>query len=188
MYRLLSAVFVLVSLLFAAAPLTWPASIEGVTFKEHITVNGRRLHLHGTALLKHLIVIKAYVGGLYLANGVATDRVLSDVPKALVLNYFHEIPAENFAKATTTMIEKNVSKSAFQNLKPRIDQMNALYRSVSPGDEYQAAYIPGAGTSLALNGKELGIVPGSKFAFAYFSIWLGEKPISKSFRDVLLGK
>ncbi|MFP4227031.1 MAG: chalcone isomerase family protein [Desulfobacterales bacterium] len=174
--------------LAAAAPLTGAAEIEGVTFEERIRVDGEDLQLRGTALLKHLIVIKAYVGALYLPKERAAAKVLSNVPKALILHYFHEIPADDFARATTKMIEKNVDEAEFQKLKPRIEQMNALYRTVSPGDEYQAAYIPGSGTSLALNGERLGVVPGEEFARAYFAMWLGKNPISKSFRDRLLGR
>ena len=172
----------------AAVPLTGAAEIEGVTFEERIRVDGEDLQLRGTALLKHLIVIKAYVGALYVPEEISAEKVLTDEPKALLLHYFHEIPAADFAKATTKMIEKNVDEAEFQTLKPRIEQMNALYETVSPGDEYQAAYIPGVGTSLALNGEKLGVVPGARFARAYFAMWLGENPISKSFRDRLLSR
>mgnify|MGYP006288554709 FL=1 len=172
---------------YAAAP-AGAAEIEGVTFEDEISVDGTVLKLQGTALLKHLVVIKAYLGALYLPKDISAEKVLTDVPRALVLHYFHEIPAADFAKATTKMIEKNVDKAEFEKLKPRIEQLNALYETVSPGDEYQAAYIPGVGTSLTLNGDELGVVPGARFARAYFAIWLGENPISKSFRDRLMGR
>ena len=160
--------------------------IEGVSFKETLTIDGQQLKLKNTALLKHLIVIKAYVGGLYLPEGILPDKVLSDIPKALLLHYFHKIPAADFAAATTAVIKDSVSDTVFKELEPRIDQMNMLYRDVKPGDEYTASYIPGSGTSLALNGETLGTVPGAGFARAYFAIWLGENPISKSFRDRLL--
>ena len=188
MKKWITAVIVLSCLVFAGTAPAAAAEIEGVTFEKHLTVSGEELDLRGMALLKHLIVIKAYVGALYLPEGTASGKVLTDVPKALVLHYFHAIPAADFAKATTAMIEKNTPENEFKALKPRIDQLNALYRDVAPGDEYQAAYIPGIGTSLALNGKELGIVPGLEFARAYFAIWLGANPISKSFRDRLLGR
>ena len=188
MYRIFVILVVFGFLVAAAVPLTGAAEIEGVTFEERIAVDGEDLQLRGTALLKHLIVIKAYVGALYVPTEISAEKVLADVPKALLLHYFHEIPAADFAKATTTMIEKNVDEAEFQTLKPRIEQMNALYETVSPGDEYQAAYLPGVGTSLALNGQKLGVVPGVRFARAYFAMWLGENPISKSFRDRLMGR
>lgn len=39
---------------------------------------------------------------------------------------------------------------------------------------------------LALNGKPLGTVQGNNFARAIFSVWLGEDPIDRGFRDTLL--
>mgnify|MGYP006285437007 FL=1 len=189
MNRILTAAAVFVLFGFTGPPLLQAGEIEGVTFKETLTVDGQKLQLKNTALLKHLVVIKAYVGGLYLPAPVSPGNVLSaDIPKALVLHYFHRIPAADFAEATTAVIRENVSDAVFRELEPRIDQMNMLYRDVNPGDEYRAAYIPGVGTSLARNGETLGTVPGSNFARAYFSIWLGENPISESFRDRLLGR
>jgi hypothetical protein len=32
----------------------------------------------------------------------------------------------------------------------------------------------------------MGSVPGHDFAVAYFGLWLGDKPINKTFRDALL--
>ena len=189
MNRILTAAAVFVLFGFTGPTMVRAGEIEGVTFKETLTVDGLKLHLKNTALLKHLVVIKAYVGGLYLPERILPANVLSaEIPKALVLNYFHRIPAADFAEATTAVIRENVSDAVFRELEPRIDQMNMLYRDVKPGDEYRAAYIPGVGTSLARNGETLGTVPGAGFSRSYFSIWLGENPISESFRDRLLGR
>lgn len=43
-----------------------------------------------------------------------------------------------------------------------------------------------ADRQLVLNGKPLGTVPGNDFASAIFSVWLGEDPIDRGFRDTLL--
>ena len=48
-------------------------------------------------------------------------------------------------------------------------------------------YIPGRGTELALNGETKGLIKGANFAVAVFSIWLGSKPINKSFKRQILG-
>ncbi|MEJ2519407.1 MAG: chalcone isomerase family protein [Desulfuromonadales bacterium] len=55
------------------------------------------------------------------------------------------------------------------------------------GDRYRLIYRPGTGTELRLNDRRLGTIPGDDFAVAYFSLWLGEQPIDKRFRDRLLG-
>lgn len=183
--RILCAAFLL---MLSTAPLN-AAQIEAVEFNERwSTAQQKVLTLRGVALLRYMIIIKAYVGAFYLDENLTADQLLNDGVKRLELHYFHAIPAADFVKSTTIMIENNVSPRQFNKLRPQIEQMNALYRDVKPGDRYAATYIPGVGTELALNGKPLGVVPGFEFANAYFSIWLGEHPIDKGFRNHLLGK
>jgi len=184
MNRLVCAALIL---LVWATPLH-AAQIEGVEFNETHAAQGTTLTLRGVALLRYMVVIKAYVGALYLDRNQAAEEIFQDVPKRLELHYFHAIPAADFAKSTRIMIEKNLPDPQAKSLDPKIAQMNALYRDVKPGDRYGATYLPGVGTELALNGKPLGIVPGADFAAAYFGIWLGKNPIDKGFRDHLLGK
>ncbi len=183
-----SSGFAIFLLLFLLAAPVLAAKIEGVTFADNATVDGENLPLQGTALLRHLVFIRAYVGAFYLKNGIPAEKVLAgSVKRKLVLHYFHNIKAEAFAKATTVMIQKNTSAETFTALQPKIDKLNNLYRDIQAGDRYQAIYNPGIGTSLALNGKPLGVIPGSDFSAAFFSIWIGENPIDKDFRDRLLG-
>jgi hypothetical protein len=181
---------ILFSLLFfflESSPLP-AAQIEGVDFENSVIINGENATLRGTALLRYIIVIKAYAGAFYLREGVSGKDALEDAERRLVLHYFHAIPAEDFAEATREMIKKNVTIARFNALQPEIAQLNALYKDVKPGDEYTATYVPDRGTELALNGRVLGVVPGSEFSAAFFSIWIGKHPIDKGFRDKLLGK
>ena len=164
------------------------AQIEEVTFDDAAVVNGKSLPLRGVGLLRYMIFIKAYVGAFYLDKDISSDQVFSDVEKQLVLHYFYAISAEDFTEATSDIIEENVSPQQFAALRPRIDALNALYRDVKPGDRYTATYVPGVGTSLALNDTVLGTVPDAEFANAFFGIWIGENPIDTRFRDQLLGK
>ncbi|MDY6904335.1 MAG: chalcone isomerase family protein [Thermodesulfobacteriota bacterium] len=170
---------------FATLPV-FSATIENTSFAPDVTVNGKRLTLRGVSLLRHLVFIKAYTGAFYLAAGEPAAEALGDVERRLVLHYFHAIPAREFADATTQMIEKNVSPDQYRQLMPHIREMNGLYRDVKPGDRYIATFIPGTGTQLSLNDQLLGTVANSDFAAAFFSIWIGDHPIDKGFRDDLL--
>jgi len=162
-------------------------SVAGVAFESERRLDGRVLTLRGTALLRWMLFAKAYAGAFYLAEKADTANALGEAPRQLVLHYFHGIPAEDLAEATEAMIRKNLASDQYKAMKPKIDQINALYQDVDPGGRYTATYIPGTGTTLALNGEPLGTIPGAAFAEAYFSIWIGEKPIDKKFRDKLLG-
>ena len=160
--------------------------VDGVRFNRTVDAMDQRLHLHGAGLLKYMVFIKAYAGALYLPESVPSEQVLKPVAKQLVLEYFHPIKGEDFAKATRKKIADNVTADQVNVLQSRIDNLAALYRDVKPGDRYALTYIPDKGTTLSLNGKPLGSIPGDDFARAVFAIWLGVNPIDQKFRDQLL--
>ena len=162
------------------------AEVAGKKFSETYVANGKTLQLAGTGLLRYW-GFKAYTGALYLEKEAAVDDVLSDRAKRLELEYFRAIKGEDFGPATDKFIAKNVDAATYERLRPQIEYHNSLYEDVEPGDRYSLTYIPGRGTELALNGEPKGIIEGTEFAAAVFSIWLGSKPINNSFKNQILG-
>lgn len=160
--------------------------LEGVRFVARHQVGDARLDLNCVALLRYKYVIKAYVAALYLGSGVAPGDVLGDVPKRLEITYFWNLDGDDIAKAGDEILAQNVDAETRATLRPRLDEINALYEDVKPGDRYALTYLPGVGTELSLNGQRKGVIPGADFADAYFRIWLGEQPIDTAFRDQLL--
>ena len=53
--------------------LAYGAEIEDVVFEDSVTVDGKTLSVRGAGLFRYLGVIKAYVGALYLDEGIATE-------------------------------------------------------------------------------------------------------------------
>ncbi|MFO7716347.1 chalcone isomerase family protein [Desulfosarcina sp.] len=160
--------------------------VDGVRFDKTVNAMDQRLHLHGAGLLKVMVFIKAYAGALYLPESVPSENVLKPVAKQLVLEYFHPIKGEDFARATRKKIADNATADQVNGIQSRIDNLAAMYRDVKPGDRYALTYIPDRGTTLSLNGEALGSIPGDDFARAVFAIWLGANPIDQKFRDQLL--
>jgi len=163
------------------------AEIDGAYFKESLIVNSTTLTLAGTGLLRYW-GFKAYVGAFYLEAGSPIDGALSDRAKRIELQYKRSIKGQDFGPATDKSIAKNIDPAALKRLRPRIDYHNSLYEDVQPGDRYALTYIPGRGTELALNGESKGVIEGADFAAAVFSIWLGSKPMNKSFKEQILGR
>jgi hypothetical protein len=159
-----------------------------VAFPPSYTVSRTTLELRGKSVLHYLMVIKAYAGAFYLEKGATGRKALADVAKRLELEYFHAIEAEDFARATRTMIAKNISKKHYMRLRKRVEEFNALYRNVKPGDRYAITYLPGKGTTLTLNGRPLGTIAGYDFSYALFSVWIGKNPIDKKMKKELLGR
>ena len=163
------------------------AEIADVKFEKRFQTPETDLELRGVGLLRYLGLIKAYAGAFYLEEGTSIDEALADRAKRLEVEYFRSFKGEDFGPATVKMMEKNFDKDTIERLRDQIDHHNSLYEDVEPGDRYALTYIPGKGTELALNGKPKGVIEGAEFAFALFSIWLGEKPIDESFKRQIMG-
>jgi hypothetical protein len=157
-------------------------------FTPEAAVHGETLLLRGTGRLVWMRVVTVYDAALYLPADVPGKDVLRDVPKRLELRYHVSIKGEKFGESAVPFLEKNVPAEELARLKPRIEQLNGFYRDVKEGDRYALTYVPGKGTTLSLNGNPLGTIDGADFAAAYFTIWLGAKPISDTLRDELIGE
>ncbi len=162
------------------------ADIEGVHFAEQYQRGDLILELHCVGLLRYKILFKGYVAGLYLGPVADPPDALADVSKRLEMSYFWRIDGADIREAGDRILAQNVAPDTLAGLRPRLEQINALYDSVEPGDRYALTYVPGLGTELALNGRSKGVIPGADFAAAYFRIWLGERPIDTALRDQLL--
>ena len=161
--------------------------IENVVFDKQVMAGQQVLEIKGAGILRYLRFIKAYAGALYAQPGLAPAAILSDTPKRLEIEYFHDLKGKDFGPATYKGLSKNLDAAAIERLRPRIDYHNSLYVDVQPGDRYALTYIPGKGTELALNGRTMGVIEGADFAAAIFSLWLGEYPYDTKFKKALLG-
>lgn len=161
--------------------------IKDVRFEDKVVVNNEELTLNGLDVLKWAMLFDVYAGAFYLPADASASKWTEDIPKKLELSYFRDIQAEGFADASDKILKDNLSAEKYATLKERLATFYGFFQDVKPGDRYSINYTPGNGTELRLNGKVMGSVPGHDFAVAYFGIWLGENPISKSFRDKLLG-
>ena len=160
--------------------------IEGIRFSKTYVAEGKNLRIIGVGLLRYW-GFKAYTGALYLEEGTPVDQVLTDRAKRIEIEYLRAIKGEDFGPATDKSIAGNVDAATYDRLRPQIAYHNSLYEDVQPGDRYSLTYIPGRGTELSLNGEPKGIIEGSDFAAAVFSIWLGPKPINNAFKNQVLG-
>ena len=184
-----SNIYVL-SLVLAVAVISVPAAqatvIEGSVFQESLLIEDTKLDLTGTGLFRYW-GFKAYVGALYLENGSTVDEVLLDRAKRIELEYRRSIKGKDFGPATYKVLAKNLDAKTIDKLRSRIDYHNSLYEDVRPGDRYSLTYIPGKGTELALNNERKGIIEGADFAAAIFSLWVGPRPMNKSFKKQIMG-
>ena len=98
---------------------TGTITISGVVFDKTVAINGRTGALIGAGLLRYRVLFKGYVAALYLERGNASGEVFKDIPKSLVIQYFHAIDAQAFISSTRqgfmwgTFLTSVVSASGF---------------------------------------------------------------------------
>jgi hypothetical protein len=159
--------------------------VEDVPFHAARGQGNDALRLHGGAKLKWLL-FDVYVAGLYLPPEAAAERALEDVPKRLEFHYLVSIDGKDFGPAGEKILQRNFTPEELSPLAGRLARIRDAYRDVKEGDRYALTYVPGVGTELSLNGSPLVTIEGADFARAYFSIWLGKKPLDEGFRRELL--
>ena len=172
----------------AATPSLRGAIISNVQFVDELFVSDLKLTLLGTGLYYYKLFIKVAAAALYMDETTPRSEVLADVAKRLEMQYFWGVKASDLVAGSDALLSRNLDVATRDKLDPQIQEMFKLYRDVAAGDRCAFMYIPGAGTSLLVNGKRLGIVPGAEFAAAYFSIWFGDKPLDAGLKQSLLGR
>lgn len=184
-YRSAIQIFALIAIISILPP-GEAAEVNGINFNDEYVAGATVLKIRGAGVLRVMAFVKVYAGVFYLPEDTPSNMVLDDVPKRLEVEYFRSIAGHEFGLVTHKKISENVDPQTYERLQPRIEYHNSMYQDVQPGDRYSLTYIPGRGTELALNGVSRGVVEGADFAAALFSIWLGPKPLSDSFKKNLL--
>jgi hypothetical protein len=174
------------SVIWATPAPTGSAEIEGVQFADRFESAAGSLELQGVGLLRYRVVFRGYVAALYLPPKVPSRRALGGVSKRLVLEYFWSIPGSAFGPAGEEVLARTRSDVEMSRLRERLDRIADVYEDIEPGDRYALAYEPGSGTRLEKNGRPLATIEGADFAAAYYSIWLGADPVSRTLRRMLL--
>ncbi len=159
------------------------AENSGIQYRDQITVDGRELSLHGIGLLKWKYLVKVYLVGLYKPGNVPVEKVLEDIPKRLEYYFFVDMKASDFQDTGFQLMARNVGEEKAKSLLEELEALNSLYQDVKEGQRYTLTYLPGKGVEMALDDEVLGLVQGAEFAGAYFSIWLGPDPVSKSLQE-----
>ena len=181
--RLLVVVFCFCISLLTLAGNAVAAVNKGIQFQDEISVDGGIITLYGIGLLKWKYLVNVYLVGLYKPENIPIKLVLEDVPKRLEYYFFVEMKASDFQNTGFQLMGRNVGEEKARRLTRELENLNKLYQDVKAGQRYTLTYLPGKGVEMALDGKVLGLVPGAEFAAAYFSIWLGPDPVSRSLQE-----
>lgn len=161
--------------------------VAGVTMPDSIRVAGQELHLNGMGLRKEKLFFKVDVVALYVQKPSSNAEAIikADEPKEIALSMLRDISRDTFVEAVEHAIARN-SSPELPALRSRLDTLEQALPPLKKGDMLDFAYLPGKGTLLRGEGREI-TIPGKDFADALFTVWLGPKPLNNELKHELLG-
>ena len=163
-------------------------SLAGVTLPDTEQVGGTQLVLNGLGL-RTKFMVKVYVAGLYLEQKSSDPSAIinADAPKRIVMQFLHNASKSQMSDAFNESFNDN-SPEAVKTMKADIDRLLSALEPVKVGDQMVFTYVPGTGTTFAMNGKEKLTIAGPAFGPVLFSVWLGPKPPNGDLKKGMLGQ
>jgi Chalcone isomerase-like len=164
------------------------ASLAGVTLPDTAQVGGKTLVLNGMGI-RTKAIFKIYVGGLYLEqkSSDANAIIKADAPKQIVMKFVHVASKSQMTDAFNEGFSDNAPE-ATKTMKAQINQLVGGLDAVKIGDTMVFTYIPGTGSSMAINGQNKVTIADPAFGPVLFSVWLGPKPPNADLKKGMLGK
>lgn len=172
-----------------AASSVQAAEVAGVKLADTVAVNGQKLSLNGAGLRKKMF-IKVYVGGLYLAAKQSNPQAIlaADAPRQMTLNFTFDVDKGKMSEAWSEGLAAN-TPNASAEVKKAIATLASWMQDMKKGESLQLTYVPGTGTSVTINGKAKGTLPGKATADAILATWIGPNPgPGEDFKKALLGR
>src|SRR5271157_1353000 len=164
------------------------ASLAGVNMPDTVQVGGKTLVLNGLGLRTKMMV-KVYVAGLYLEQKSSDPNAIikADAPKQIVMHFVHGASQSQMSDAFNDSFKDN-SPDAVKTMKADIDRLLGALEPVKVGDQMVFTYVPGTGTTFAINDKEKLTIAGPAFGPVLFSVWFGPKPPNAGLKKGMLGQ
>jgi hypothetical protein len=184
MRTILPAAAIGCALIYSAATVH-ARDLADVTMPAVVKADGRILARNGTGVGKKLFVY-VYLIGLYLDRKTTDAQIAirSDQGKRIALTMLRNVSRQQFVQAVEKGMIRN-SGVPMPSLRTRLDLLEQALPDLTEGDVLDFTYLPGSGTVVRGQGRELKI-PGKDFADALLSVWLGTQADSSTLRHDLL--
>ncbi|MCG8016922.1 MAG: chalcone isomerase family protein [Candidatus Thiodiazotropha sp. 'RUGA'] len=151
--------------------------------------DGVTLELNGAGV-REKFFFDIYVAALYLQKKSNQASVILNNEAAArveIRMLYSEVKQEKFVQGWNDGFSANLDEPQFNQIVERLNQFNGWFETLTEGEMIELDYFPGKGTRVKIKGVEKGVIPGGDFFQALLSVWLGEKPVTKSLKKDLLG-
>jgi hypothetical protein len=160
--------------------------IADVQIASTTNVAGKALKLNGAGIRKK-VFIKVYVGALYVeeTSSDASTLINADKVKMVEMHFLRDVEKDKILGAYKEGFEHN-SASQLAELQSGLDRLSAGLADVKEGGVMTVTYVPGKGTTVAIQGGPSVTVAGKTFADALFRNWLGGEPADSGLKEGML--
>jgi hypothetical protein len=167
------------------------AEFDGVQIPDTMQVGGKTLKLNGFGRRNYSILllnIHIYVVSLYLEHPSSNPEQIMRSPetKLLIVRFEHDVDAERARKAWSDGLQNNCVSPCY--LDPAdVQQFLAEVPAMQTGDVFTLLFTR-QGATVALGGRQIGVIPKLQLADAMLATFLGPRPASPRLkRDLLSG-
>ncbi|HOX42788.1 MAG TPA: chalcone isomerase family protein [Myxococcota bacterium] len=181
--------FLAVALISATALAAGVATVEGKTYQPTLSQEGKELKLLGAGLREKWFV-DVYVMAAYSESGscATADIVAKDEPKYLRMDLLRDVSAEKMADTIGGSFEEHMPANASEKLKAQRKTFEGYFKDeCTEGTVLEFFYLPGTGTLMKQNGKQLGpVLDGFDFARVLWDIYFGKETCCEDMKiDIL---
>jgi hypothetical protein len=173
--------------LFAGAP-ALARDVAGVDVAETLSVDGKTLKLNGAGIRKK-VVVKVYVGALYLENtSSSVDEILkTDQARVIKMTFVRDVGKDKILDAYWEGFEKN-SKDELPKLKGPMDRFRAGLGDMKSGKQMTVTYVPGKGVTIAQqDGGSVTVSANARqLSDALMRVWIGDSPADSGLKAAML--
>lgn len=168
------------------------ATAGGQPFDDSLRLQGKELRLNGAGV-RYKAIFSVYSAGLYLGEKHRRPAEIYAVPgpKRMRIVMLRGVNADEFGQAFLAGIEQNVDKAERTRLAEPLARFGQLFSAIpelKKGDALALDFIPGQGTTVSLNGRQVGeVIAEPHFYTMLLKIWLGERPADTKLKSALLG-
>lgn len=157
--------------------LAWALTVEGQNYAASLQIEGKTLKLVGAGLREKWF-FDVYTMAAYSESG-SCDRqqlITKDEVKLLKLNMLRDVSAEKMASTIGESFEEHMPKNASAQLQAQRHTFESYFKKeCSEGTVLEFLYVPGQGTLLKQNGKEMGpVLKGKAFQEVLWDIYFGK--------------
>lgn len=157
---------------------------------EPAIIKGKSIKLQGIGLREQLSE-ELYIGALFTEYRSLEPEVLTEPgnTKRMELRIVaSKITAKRFGRLWAETIRINNPSKAIKSEQKAIIKFNDMFKdSLYRGDQIVIDHIAGEGTTVYLNGSELGQIISDQFMALLLQTWIGPRPPSDSFKNTILG-